>query len=299
MRRTACRPKKSRTTWTWCGNSSSSTTVAMYPANGPSPHTRTCCPFRGKGAASRCSSMSSPSSTLRQVSDRAPSHALHLPLSIYNGMGRHRITRLLPIIRVDGLAQPRKPGRNIPAAVTPMPHFIFLRQKTPPFRAGDEWRSRSPCAPRPAYRRACGNLRLWSGADHQGPTERVSRSQRFACGRACLVRGVQPRNPLPLGRGRGQDLQHEGYYDEYPLTEQWARAGMQAAPCATRSAPRPPQWAGEGRGGGVSLGVTGQVRVYSATQATPHGVAAGPRSAAPALPVARFSGTMPLAGSTA
>src|SRR5258706_12507788 len=82
--------------------------------------------------------------------------------------------------------------------------IIFLRQKTPPFRAGDEWRSSSPCATLPAYRRACGNLRLWSGADNQGPNERVSRSQRFAFGRACLVRCVQPRNPLPLGMGRGQ-----------------------------------------------------------------------------------------------
>jgi hypothetical protein len=83
-------------------------------------------------------------------------------------------------------------------------HLIFLRQKTPPFRAGDEGRSSSPCATLPAYRRACGNRRLWSGADNQGPNERVSRSQRFAFGRACLVRCVQPRNPLPLGRGRGQ-----------------------------------------------------------------------------------------------
>src|SRR5260221_9760251 len=64
--------------------------------------------------------------------------------------------------------------------------LIFLRQKTPPFRAGDDWRSSSPCATLPAYRRACGNRRLWSGADNQGPNERVSRSQRFAFGRACL-----------------------------------------------------------------------------------------------------------------
>jgi hypothetical protein len=49
------------------------------------------------------------------------------------------------------------------------------------------------------------------------------------------------------------DLQHEGYYDEYPLTEQRARAGMQAAPCATRSAPRPPRRA-RGVEGVVSLG---------------------------------------------
>jgi hypothetical protein len=74
----------------------------------------------------------------------------------------------------------------------------------PPFRAGDEWRSGSPCATLPAYRRACGNRRLWSGTDNQGSNERVSRSQRFAFGRACLVRCVQPRNPLPLGMGRGQ-----------------------------------------------------------------------------------------------
>ena len=88
------------------------------------------------------------------------------------------------------------------------------------------------------------------------------------------------------------DLQHKGNYDEYPLTEQWARADMNAAPCATWSAPCPPTLVG-------GQGVAGQVRVYSATQATPHGDAAGPCSAALALPVARFNGTMPLAGSTA
>ncbi len=40
-------------------------------------------------------------------------------------------------------------------------HLINLRQKTPPFRctvrAGDEWRSGSPCAILSTYRRACGN----------------------------------------------------------------------------------------------------------------------------------------------
>jgi hypothetical protein len=45
-----------------------------------------------------------------------------------------------------------------------------------------------------AYRRACGNRRLWSGADTQGSNERVRRSQRAS---SCLVRSVQPRNPLP------------------------------------------------------------------------------------------------------
>src|SRR5260221_14224683 len=98
---------------------------------------------------------------------------------------------------------------DIPAKLDDL--LIFLRQKTPPFRAGDEWRSSSPWATLPAYRRACGNLRLWSGADNQGPNERVSRSQRFAFGRACLVRCVQPRNPLPLGMGRGQRAECRAY----------------------------------------------------------------------------------------
>ena len=52
------------------------------------------------------------------------------------------------------------------------------------------------------YRRACGNLRLWSGLDNQESNARVSRSQRFTFGCACLVRCEQPRNPLPLGMGR-------------------------------------------------------------------------------------------------
>src|SRR5258707_8956747 len=86
-RRFSSRPKNGTTTWTWRGSSSTSTTVPTYPANGPST-TRTCCPFCGKGAASRCSSMSSPSSSVRQVSDRAPSQALYLPLSIYNDVAR-------------------------------------------------------------------------------------------------------------------------------------------------------------------------------------------------------------------
>jgi hypothetical protein len=52
------------------------------------------------------------------------------------------------------------------------------------------------------YRRACGNVRLWSGGDNQVPNARVRRSQRFTFGCACLVRCEQPRNPLPLGMGR-------------------------------------------------------------------------------------------------
>src|SRR5260221_9360696 len=82
--------------------------------------------------------------------------------------------------------------------------LIFLRQKTPPFRAGDEGRSGSPCARLSPYRRACGNLRLWSGGDNQATNARVSRSQRSPFGVACLVRCEQPRNPLPLGMGSGQ-----------------------------------------------------------------------------------------------
>jgi len=64
----------------------------------------------------------------------------------------------------------------------PIAVFIILRQKTPPLRAGDEWRPGTPCGRLLAYRRACGNLRLWSGADDQGSNERVSRSQRLAFG---------------------------------------------------------------------------------------------------------------------
>ena len=106
-------------------------------------------------------------------------------------------------------ARARRTGRRSPDRTSLLrgscaAAFIFLRQKTPPLRAGEEGRSRSPCAPLPAYRRACGTRRLWSGADTQGPYERVSRSPRFAFGRACLVRCVQPRNPPPLGMGRGQ-----------------------------------------------------------------------------------------------
>jgi hypothetical protein len=62
------------------------------------------------------------------------------------------------------------------------PYLILLRQKTPDFSPGDEWRSGSPCARLSAYRRACGNLRLWSGTDNQGSNARVSRSQRFTFG---------------------------------------------------------------------------------------------------------------------
>src|SRR5258708_12696562 len=59
-----------------------------------------------------------------------------------------------------------------------MRSFIILRQKTPPLRAGDEWRPGAPGGRLPAYRRACGNLRLWSGADTQGSNERVRRSRQ-------------------------------------------------------------------------------------------------------------------------
>src|SRR5260221_14708828 len=59
-----------------------------------------------------------------------------------------------------------------------MRSVIILRQKTPPLRAGDEWRPGAPCGRLPAYRRACGNLRLWSGADTQGSNERVRRSRQ-------------------------------------------------------------------------------------------------------------------------
>src|SRR5258707_5256794 len=72
--------------------------------------------------------------------------------------------------------------------------FIILRQKTPPLRAGDEGRPGAPCGRLPAYRRAYGNLRLWSGADTQGAHERVRRSRqgtpvrfaRFGPGIPCL-----------------------------------------------------------------------------------------------------------------
>src|SRR5260221_8500363 len=56
--------------------------------------------------------------------------------------------------------------------------IIILRQKTPPVRAGDEGRPGAPCGRLPAYRRACGNLRLWSGAATQGAHERVRRSRQ-------------------------------------------------------------------------------------------------------------------------
>src|SRR5260221_14697540 len=36
----------------------------------------------------------------------------------------------------------------------------------------------APCGRLPAYRRACGNLRLWSGAATQGAHERVRRSRQ-------------------------------------------------------------------------------------------------------------------------
>ena len=55
---------------------------------------------------------------------------------------------------------------------------IILRQKTPPLRAGDEGRPGAPCGRLPAYRRACGTRRLWSGAAPQGSNERVRRSRQ-------------------------------------------------------------------------------------------------------------------------
>src|SRR5260221_3373152 len=56
--------------------------------------------------------------------------------------------------------------------------IIILRQKTPPLRAGDDWRPGAPCGRLPAYRRACGKLRLWSGAATHGAHERVRRSRQ-------------------------------------------------------------------------------------------------------------------------
>src|SRR5258708_34802223 len=85
------------------------------------------------------------------------------------------------------------PGKGVTGIVAPLDTArrpergeddlsILLRQKTPDFSPGDAWRSGSPCARLPLYRRACGNRRLWSGTDNQGSNARVSRSQRFPFG---------------------------------------------------------------------------------------------------------------------
>ncbi len=81
--------------------------------------------------------------------------------------------------------------------------------KTPGFSHGDE----APCARRhrhpdqeahlplsasslpallPAYRRACGNSRLWSGLNTHDSNARIRRSPQTL---VCLVRRVRPRNP--------------------------------------------------------------------------------------------------------
>ncbi len=59
------------------------------------------------------------------------------------------------------LYQPRSDHWHDHFNFIPDSALINLRQKTPPFRctvrAGDEWRSGSPCAILSTYRRACGN----------------------------------------------------------------------------------------------------------------------------------------------
>jgi hypothetical protein len=60
--------------------------------------------------------------------------------------------------------------------------IIALRPEDPCLQAGEEWPAPFLCAILPAYRRACGNLRLWSGLDNQESNEHVSRSQRLAFG---------------------------------------------------------------------------------------------------------------------
>ncbi len=103
-----------------------------------------------------------------------------------------------------GKASNACPNTSFEGSTAIGPPFNFLRQKTPPFRAGDEGRSGAPCARLSTYRRACGNRRLWSGGDNHATTACVSRSQRSPFGVAGLVRCEQPRNPLPLGMGSGQ-----------------------------------------------------------------------------------------------
>ena len=93
----------------------------------------------------------------------------------------------------------------------------------------------------PAYRRAYGNRRLWSGLDNQESNERGRRSQQTP---VCLVRNVRPRNPPPLGVGSGQNemlatlkAQYEEtatFPSKYDLTARFKGRGAFArvCPCA-------------------------------------------------------------------
>jgi hypothetical protein len=61
--------------------------------------------------------------------------------------------------------------------------LIFLRQKTPPFRAGDEGRSSSPCATLPTYRKAPMNV---SAGHSVLPSGEHAWSAVFSPGIPCL-----------------------------------------------------------------------------------------------------------------
>ena len=101
------------------------------------------------------------------------------PFATRSWRSRNAVRSATPVAEQNSpellLSRPRPLATPLPVLIE---QLIILRQKTLHFRAGDEWRPGTPCGRLPAYRRACGNLRLRSGADTQGSNERVRRSRQ-------------------------------------------------------------------------------------------------------------------------